>query len=114
MHTPRREHSTHIIGQYNISLPLISNSLDNFVTTWSSSLEKYLGERQSTEERRDVMLRQGKAHERRDAEAKHLREHRDAEPDKASAHREQEQRDTLRQRKSGVMLRQSNAHEQEQ
>ena len=35
--------------------------------------------------------------------------------DEASkAHREQEQRDTLRQRKSGVMLRQSNAHEQEQ
>ena len=34
-------------------------------------------------ERRDVMLRQGKAHERRDAEVKHLREHRDAEPDKA-------------------------------
>ena len=29
------------------------------------------------------MLRQGKAHERRDAEVKHLREHRDAEPDKA-------------------------------
>ena len=60
------------------------------------------------------MLRQGKAHERRDAEAKHLREHRDAEPDKARHMREQEQRDTLRQRKSGVMLRQSNAHEQEQ
>ena len=48
------------------------------------------------------------------SQAKHLREHRDAEPDKALAHREQEQRDTLRQRKSGVMLRQSNAHEQEQ
>ena len=46
------------------------------------------------------MLRQGKAHERRDAEAKHLREHRDAEPDKARHIREQEQRDTLRQRKA--------------
>ena len=59
------------------------------------------------------MLRQGKAHERRDAEAKHLREHRDAEPEQSKAHRKQEQRDTLRQRKSGVMLRQNNAHEQE-
>ena len=50
--------------------------------------------RQSTEERRDVMLRQGKAHERRDAEAKHLTEQRDAEPDKARHMREQEQSDT--------------------
>ena len=39
------------------------------------------------------MLRQGKAHEWRDAEVKHLREQRDAEPDKASHVREQEQRD---------------------
>ena len=46
------------------------------------------------------MLRQGKAHERRDAEAKHLREQRYAEPDKARHMREQEQRDTLRQRKT--------------
>ena len=57
------------------------------------------------------MLRQGKAHKRRDAEAKYLTEQRDAEPDKARHTREQEQRDTLRQRKSDVMLRQSNAHE---
>ena len=49
--------------------------------------------RQITEERHDVMLRQGKAHEWRDAEVKHLREQRDAEPDKASHVREQEQRD---------------------
>ena len=40
------------------------------------------------------MLRQGKAHEWRDAEAKHLREQRDAEADKARHMREQEQRDT--------------------
>ena len=57
------------------------------------------------------MLRQGKAHEWRDAEAKHLTKQHDAQPDKARHMREQEQRDTLRQRKSGVMLRQSNAHE---
>ena len=36
------------------------------------------------------MLRQGKAHEQRDAEAKHLTEQRDAEPDKARHMREQE------------------------
>ena len=58
------------------------------------------------------MLRQGKAHERRDAEVKHLREHRDAEPDKARhIESKTKQRDTLRQRKSGVMLRQSNEQE---
>ena len=54
-----------------------------------------------------VMSCWDKAHERRDAEAKHLTEQRDAESDKARHMREQEQRDTLRQRKSGVMLRYS-------
>ena len=75
------------------------------------AIDRVAWKMQSTEERCDVMLRQGKAHERRDAEAKHLTEQRDAEQDKARHMREQEQRDTLRQRKSGVMLRQSNAHE---
>ena len=51
-------------------MPSRSNSLDSIIF-------------HCMRKRRDVMLRQGKAHERRDAEVKHLREHRDAEPDKA-------------------------------
>ena len=50
-------------------------SLDNFITI-NGAIDRVAWKRQSTEERRvgDVMLRQGKAHERRDAEAKHSRE----------------------------------------
>ena len=57
------------------------------------AIDRVAWKRQSTEERRDVMLRQGKAHKRRDAEAKYLTEQRDAERDKARHMREQERRD---------------------
>ena len=96
------------IGQSNISLPLISIPLDNFITMWSnrsSSLEKAEHWRVAwchAETRQGTWVTWC---------VKHLREQRDAEPDKARHMREQEQCDTLRQRKSGMMLRQSNSHE---